>query len=119
MFKLQHAENSSRGDDKQDLDPAGQVGAEFLFVSTQVCKGIEIRDKPPCEITNFIFLPFIRMWNEYNLLVRCLSTTCTQATLAALGKACGIELKTCLNKTGPYQSQAGPLQIGEKLIETK
>lgn len=44
---------------------------------------------------------------------------CTQAASAALGKACSTELKTCLNKTGLYQSQAGPLQIGEKLIETK
>lgn len=109
MFKLQHAGNSSRGDDKQDLDPAGPVGAEFLLVSTQVCKGTEIRDKPTYEITNFTFLAFIRMQNEYNLLVRSLSTTCTQATSATVGKACSTEIKTCLNKTGPYQSQAGPL----------
>lgn len=60
MFKLQHAENRPRGDDKQIPDPAAQVGAEFLLVSTQVCEGIEIRDKPLCEIT-FIFLPLSRM----------------------------------------------------------
>lgn len=55
VFKLQHAENSPRGDDKQDPDPAGQVGAEFLLVSTQVCEGVEIRHKPLCEITDFYF----------------------------------------------------------------
>lgn len=60
VLKLQHAENRPGGDDKQDPDPAGQVDAEFLLVSTQVCEGIEIRDKSVCEITS-IFPPPSRM----------------------------------------------------------
>lgn len=38
---------------------------------------------------------------------------CIQAASVILGKTCRTELKTCLNKIGPYQSQASD----EKLIE--
>lgn len=44
---------------------------------------------------------------------------CTQAASVILGKTCSTELKTSLNKIGPYQSQASPLRTEEKLIENK
>lgn len=53
MFKVQHVEKAPE-EMANELDPAGQVGAEFLQVSTQVCEGVGIRYWYLCEI-NIIY----------------------------------------------------------------